>query len=97
MGKLQKELKDFLRTLRECNPRAKIVWCYGMLDTPLEPEICQAISRYEEETGDHKVSYLQLPAASEQTIGAREHPGYLCHKQAAQILAEYIGQLRDEK
>lgn len=96
IGKLQKELKDFLHTLRECNPGAKIIWCYGMLDTPLEPPICQAISRYVEETGDHKVSYLQLPAANDQTIGAREHPGYLCHKQAAQILAEYIGRLRDE-
>ncbi len=97
IGKLQKAVRDFLYTLRECNPGAGIIWCYGMLGAPLQLEICEAISQYAAETDDHRVSYLQLPAANDRTIGAREHPGFLCHRQTAEILAQYIEQLRDGK
>lgn len=90
--KLQKALKDFLRILRECNHNARIIWCYGMLQAPLQLDICEAISEYVAETSDHRVSYLQLPATNEKTVGSRQHPGYLCHKQAAEILIEYISQ-----
>lgn len=68
-----------------------------MLGAPLQLEICEAISQYAAETDDHRVSYLQLPAANDRTIGAREHPGFLCHRQTAEILAQYIEQLRDGK
>ena len=90
--KLQNALKDFLNILRECNRNARIIWCYGMLQAPLQLDICEAISEYIAETGDHRVSYLQLPAANERTVGSRQHPGYLCHKQAAEVLTDYINQ-----
>ncbi len=87
---LQKAVKDFLHTLRECNPNAKIIWCYGMLGINLQLELCGAVSEYVSETGDRNVSYLQLPNTDDSNVGSRSHPGYLCHKQAAEVLSKYI-------
>jgi hypothetical protein len=64
-----------------------------MLGTPLQLEICQAISEYISETGDNKVSYLQLPPTDDTNVGAREHPGELCHRQAADVISKYIKKL----
>ena len=47
------------------------------------------------EADDRKVSYLQLPSMTKESVGSREHPGFLCHKQAAEVLAGYIAQLRN--
>lgn len=92
LRKFQDAVKEFLVLLRRCNPGARIIWCYGMLNAPLQLEICTALSEYRAETDDRRVSYLQLPAANDATIGSRQHPGYLCHKQAAEILTDYINQ-----
>lgn len=86
-------VKDFLRLIRACNPGAHIVWCYGMIGIDLQMYICEAAAAYAQETADNKVSYLQLPEMTNETAGAREHPGYLCHKQAAEVLAGYLRRL----
>ena len=84
---------DFLETLRECNPQAQIIWCYGMLGIPFQMPIMEGISAYIEKSGDQKVSYLQLPNTDETNVGSRQHPGALCHKQASEVLAGYIRQI----
>ncbi|MDE7324205.1 MAG: SGNH/GDSL hydrolase family protein [Lachnospiraceae bacterium] len=86
----QQAVKDFLGLVRECNPKARIVWCYGMLGIDFQMYICEAVAEYAGETGDHKVSYLQLPDTTKESVGSREHPGYLCHRQAAKVLSDYI-------
>lgn len=86
----QKAVIDFLSTIRECNPDAQIIWCYGMLGTGLQLVIADAVYRYAHESKDSKVSYLQLPDTDETTVGSRCHPGYLSHKQAAKELTKYI-------
>lgn len=83
-------VKKFLHTLRECNPAAHIIWCCGMLGTSLQLPICRAVDEYSSETGDHKVSYLQLPNTDDTNVGSRSHPGALCHRQAAEVLSKYI-------
>lgn len=83
----------FLKTLRECNPQAQIIWCYGMLGIPFQMPIMEGISSYVEKSGDKKVSYLQLPNTDETNVGSRQHPGVLCHKQAAEVLVGYIKQI----
>lgn len=55
--------------------------------------IMEGIAAYIEKSGDKKVSYLQLPNTDETNIGSRQHPGALCHKQAAKVLAGYIKQI----
>lgn len=89
----KRAVADFLHTLRECNQEAQIIWCYGMLGLPFQMPILDGISLYIQETKDQKVSYLQLPNTNDISVGSRQHPGALCHKQAAEVLTEYIRQL----
>ena len=90
-------VKDFLGILRQCNPKAQIIWCYGMLGIPLQMPICESLSEYAVQTGDRKVTYLQLPDTDDINVGSREHPGPLCHQQAAEVLAKYIKRLNMDK
>lgn len=87
---LQQEVKDFIQLLRTCNPKAHILWCYGMIGIELQPWLREAVEDYVQQTNDTNVAYLQLPAMTEQSAGSREHPGFACHRQAAQVLTEYI-------
>ncbi len=89
----QNAVTSFLQTLRECNKKAHIIWCYGMLGLNLQKPILEGIMAYMNESGDDKVSYLQLPNTDDTNVGSRQHPGALCHKQAAEVLAGYIRQL----
>lgn len=89
----RRAVADFLHTLRVCNKEAQIIWCYGMLGIGFQIPILEGISLYLQETKDQKVSYLQLPSTNDTNVGSRQHPGALCHKQAAEVLADYIRQL----
>ena len=81
----------FLKTLRRCNPAAKLVWAYGMIEGPLGPALAEAVARFCGETGDKDTYYLQLPAATNETMGSRQHPGPPCHQAAAEVTAEFLG------
>lgn len=81
---------DFLKVLRQKNPGAKLVWAYGMLDTPLRPCLEGAAARFRRETGDENAWYLPLPAVTAETMGARLHPGPACHEAAVETLARFL-------
>ena len=49
-----------------------------------------AVARAAAECGDSRMCYLALPAATPDTMGARQHPGAACHRQAAQVLTERL-------
>lgn len=93
----QKAVKNFIGVIRECNPKAHIIWCYGMLGIRLQLYICEAVANYVEETKDYRVSYLQLTDTDDSNVGSRQHPGALCHKQAAETLTKYILTLGDNE
>lgn len=80
----------FLSKLRKYNKKAHIVWAYGMLGSLMAPAINHAINDYIEETGDKKVAFLSLPDTTEETKGARSHPGLLAHQKAAEELTAYL-------
>lgn len=90
LERFQKALIDFLTVVRKNNPAAPIVWLYGMLGCELTLPITDAINQYRKQTGDNKVSFLQLPAATDETVGSRQHPGYKSHKRSAKVLTEYL-------
>ncbi|MDQ0231676.1 SGNH/GDSL hydrolase family protein [Metabacillus malikii] len=83
---------QFLNKLRQYNKNAQIIWAYGMLGTPMMPAIYRAVDQYKKNSGDQNVSIIQLPNMTEETVGARAHPGKLAHKRAAAELAEYLKQ-----
>lgn len=86
----------FLDKLRTCNPGAHIVWAYGMLGIPLMPAIYRAVDVYRKKTGDRKVAVFQLPDTTDETVGARSHPGKRAHERAAAELSRFIRPLLPE-
>jgi hypothetical protein len=83
----------FLIKLRKYNKHAHIIWAYGMLGMPMMPAIYCAVDAYTKKTGDKKISIFQLPRTTEETIGARSHPGSLSHEKSAKVLTEYIKEI----
>ncbi|AWV34476.1 SGNH/GDSL hydrolase family protein [Paenibacillus odorifer] len=82
--------EKFLMKIRKNNQHAHLVWAYGMLGIPMMPAIYRAVDAYSKKTGDKQVSVLQLPNMTDETIGARSHPGALAHEQAAKELTGYL-------
>lgn len=84
---------SFLVKLRQYNPAAHIVWVYGMLGIPMMPAIYRAVNAYTAKSGDRKVSVVQLPNTTEDSIGSRSHPGRIAHEQAAKGLSGYLKEI----
>ena len=81
---------DFLTMIRKHNPDSHIVWTYGMLGYDLTLAITDAINRYQKQSGDINVAFLQLPNTTAETVGAHAHPGVKSHERAAKVLIEYL-------
>lgn len=90
LNRLKQAILAFLQMLRKHNPKAHIVWCYGMLGYNLSLAINDAINQYITATGDHNVIFLQLPNTTEETVGSHAHPGAKSHARAARVLLEYL-------
>ncbi|WP_145150650.1 SGNH/GDSL hydrolase family protein [Paenibacillus xylanexedens] len=90
LAAFEKAVEQFLSKLRKNNPAAHLVWAYGMLGFPMMPAIYRAVDAHMKGTGDRKVSIIQLPDTTEETVGARTHPGELSHRRTADVLAEYL-------
>ena len=91
--KIEEAIVSFLGMLRECNPQAHIIWCYGMLGYEMEPLIQRAVKEYQDLTGDVKAEYVSLPCATTETYGSHWHPGFKNHQEAARVLGKHIGKL----
>lgn len=84
---------NFLIKIRKNNKHANIVWAYGMLGIPLMPAIYRAVDTYIKHTDDKKVSVIQLPNTTDETVGSRTHPGALAHKKSAEVLSGYLREI----
>ncbi|WP_297419941.1 SGNH/GDSL hydrolase family protein [Clostridium sp.] len=96
LATFEKAAFNFLVKLRKYNEKASIVWIYGMLGIPMLPYIYRAVDAYIRSTGDKKVSVFQLPNTTEETVGSRQHPGFLSHKKAAKELTVYLKEILGE-
>lgn len=90
LERLKQAIIHFLAFIRRNNPNSFIVWAYGMAGYELTLPIVEAIGEYGRQSKDKKVSFLQLPATTDETVGSRCHPGPKAHEQAAKILTEYL-------
>lgn len=88
---------QFLMKIRKYNAKAQIVWAYGMLGIPMMPAIYRAVDTYKKRTGDQSVSVFQLPNMTEETTGARSHPGAEAHRKAANELSYYLKEILKSK
>lgn len=89
--KIEDATVDFLKMLRKHNPKAHIVWVYGMLGYGLSFALSEAVNRYRLETGDNNAVFLNVPNTMPDSYGAHMHPGVKSHEVAAVVLAEYLG------
>jgi len=95
MVERQEEYKDqyvqFLKLVRDKNPKANILCVLGLMGKRLYPYVCKACQQYKEETGDTKVSTFELPE-QDGTVGyvADYHPLECFHEQASKELVVFI-------
>lgn len=80
----------FLKQLRADHPAARLLWVYGMIDGPLGHCLEETIAKFCRETGDRDACYLPLPSVTGETMGSRQHPGPLCHMEAAQVVTAFL-------
>lgn len=92
--RIRRSAVNFLKKLRQCNPGAQMIWCYGMLGNLLAHDLAGAVASYQSVTGDSKAHFLLLPPVREGMYGSRMHPGRPAHEAAAGMLTAYIRQLR---
>ncbi len=78
----------FLRQVRSKNPDAHIIWCLGMIPGDLTEALKQGTEEFART--DSRVHFVYLPPVTEETMGARQHPGRGCHMQAAKVLADKL-------
>lgn len=91
---VQDAATEFLKKIRRCNPEAYILWCYGILGTPLLSVLRAGLEAYTKESGDRRAEILLLPETTEETIGARMHPGEPAHRLAADVIVQRIREIR---
>ena len=81
---------DFLKKLRVLNPKAYLLWAYGMCDHTMLPYLKKAVEKYKEESKDTKVDFQSLPTTTELWVGSSNHPGVITHGYAADVLINKI-------
>lgn len=82
---------EFLKKVRQKNPKAYIISCLGMMGDDLYTALSQAVSKYASETGDSRISALRLnPQQMSDTICADWHPSEKTHEKASKQLVDAI-------
>ncbi len=89
-GRVSDGVQGFLTLVREKNPQAKLVWCIGMLGNRIMPVLQRGIEQYQSTSKDPWVWLLELPQVTDQTMGARQHPGVENHREAAAVLTAFL-------
>lgn len=81
---------SFLTKIRENNPKAKIVWCYGMIGHILAERLQKAVDAYKAQSDDKAVQYILLPEIDMEKTGALSHPTEIQQQEAAEYLRSQI-------
>ena len=81
---------SFLTKIRANNPKAKIVWCYGMIGHILAERLQKAVDAYKAQSGDSNVQYILLPEIDMEKTGALSHPTEIQQQEAADYLRSQI-------
>ena len=85
---------EFLKTVRKCNPKAKILCTLGKMGNRLYPFVEQAAANYTAQTGDTNIAYMPFtPQMEADGLAADYHPSETTHQKAAEKLAAYIRQM----
>ncbi len=97
LEKIQHAVTEFLHLVRNNNPKAQIIWVYGLMGTVVEAAITEGIDIFCRIREDDKVHYIRLDEIKDDEIGARSHPGELGHKAAAEVICRQIEAIQKEQ
>ena len=88
---------EFLKTIRENNPDAKILCTLGIMGDRLFPVMEQAVADYTAETGDINVYAMRFDVQSASDgYGADWHPSPVTHEKAAERLVAELENLLEQ-
>lgn len=87
-GELVRGAADFIRTVRDCNPAAKIVWL--LPSSASLPQLGVRAVDLAREQGVRQVYAFSLPDYLAQDMGARNHPNAAYNERAGHLLAQYL-------
>lgn len=92
---LREGMKALLDTIRRCNPQAKIVWAYGLMNRGYFDEIRANVEAYAQQ--DDKVYFVELPLQNigRDGTGLGGHPNTVSHELAGEALAEALRGILD--
>ena len=83
------ETVRFLKTIREKNPSAYLLYAFGVMLDRMYPVIEQAVARFRQETGYEKISTLRLTTHTEADgFGADWHPSPKAQQRTATELTQ---------
>ena len=94
--KVTDDTYNFLKSVRARNPKAKIVWTWGMMSIDKVPLLIQkGIEKFKSDTKDSDVYTLELEPMekvekTDEDRGCRNHPGPATHRAAAERIAGFI-------
>ncbi|MBQ9414096.1 MAG: hypothetical protein IJU16_03095 [Clostridia bacterium] len=77
--------KNLMQMAKTYNPKAKVIWCTGMMGTYYQPEVEEAISELGGASADYY--FLLLPKG---TSGAVTHPTVAQQTAAGQMLSNFL-------
>lgn len=83
----------FIKTVRENNPQAQIIWAYGLRNDKKTAEVAAAIQAAVAQLnteGDSKVHYVSLPLAADMHLN---HPTAAAYAPSAEVLTEKIAEI----
>ncbi|MCR5764253.1 MAG: SGNH/GDSL hydrolase family protein [Treponema sp.] len=95
-SKIIEDTYNFLKSIHNKNPDAKIIWAWGMINIDIAPELIKkGIEKFKADTNENSVFTLVFDPMeklelTEEDKGSRNHPGPATHKAAAEKLAEFI-------
>ncbi|MBQ8965845.1 SGNH/GDSL hydrolase family protein [Ruminococcus sp.] len=82
---------EFLKTVRRCNPDARILCVLGIMGDALYPTVEETVAKYSEETGDTNISAFHFePQKPEDGLAADYHPTEVTHTKAAEALTAEV-------
>lgn len=81
---------DFLQKIRKDNPKAKIIWVYGMLGNPMKDALLKGIDTYKSSKKDSDVFFVELEDSVDETYGSRGHPGPIAHENTANRIYDFL-------
>ena len=85
-------LKTFLLDVRAKNPKAEIIYAYGMMSSGWMPQIKSVVEELRK-AGDSHITFLRLDACSGKELGIASHPTADAYISRGDALIELITQL----